>query len=359
MKYDEGKVKIKIALVGLCPPPYGGRSIHVQRLKKRLKEDSITCTIYDTSGVPKKENNLIVMKSMSTWLIGQLLHDRENVIHCHNYSLKLLVLFSLLSVLKGKRVIFTLHSFRYSPKDFDLWHKLVFWLATKAGVYFITVGPEIKEKIVSLGVKPEYVEVIPSFIPPTIREEEIAEIPQEVWDFVKSHTPVISANAFKITFYNNQDLYGIDMCIDLCANLKKDYPQIGFVFCLPAIGDYEYFHKMKQKIAEKKIENNFLFQTTPRQFYPILTKCDVFVRPTNTDGDAVSLREALYFKIPSIASDAVFRPKGTILFNSRNISDFTSKVKDVLDNYKWQKKRLEKIKLENNAKKIMRVYQVK
>lgn len=347
---------MKIALVGTYPPPYGGRSIHIQRLKKRLEEDGVACSIYEDSGVLKKENNVIIMKSVSAWLIGQFLYGTEDVIHCHNYSPKLLILFSLLSILKGKRVIFTLHSFRYSPKDFDLWYKFAFWLATRGKVYFITVGPEIKENIVSLGVKPEYVEVIPSFVSPAIREEEIAEIPQEVWSFMASHSPVISANAFKIVFYNNQDLYGIDMCIDLCANLKKDYPQVGLVFSLPDIGNYEYFEKMKQRIVKKGIENNFLFQTKPCQFYPILMKSNVFVRPTNTDGYGVSIVEAICFDVPAIASDVCPRSEGTILFKSRDADDFTLKVKDVLNNYVQHKKKIANIELENNIEKIVKIY---
>ena len=114
---------------------------------------------------------------------------------------------------------------------------------------------------------------------------------------------------------------------------------------------------MKQRIAEKCIENNFLFITEQYQFYPILMKSDVFVRPTNTDGDAVSLRAALYFKIPSVTSDAVPRPEGTILFKSRDINDFTSKVKDVLDNHKQHKMRLEEVELGDNIGKIIEIYQ--
>ena len=127
--------------------------------------------------------------------------------------------------------------------------------------------------------------------------------------------------------------------------------------CLPDIGDYDYFNKMEQKIADKSIENNFLFVTQPYQIYPILMKSDIFVRPTNTDDDAVSVREALYFKIPLVASDVVPRPEGTILFKNRDINDFTLKVKDILDNYRWHKKRLEAVKVEDDAEKILGVYQ--
>lgn len=87
-------------------------------------------------------------------------------------------------------------------------------------------------------------------------------------------------------------------------------------------------------------------------------KCDVFVRPTNTDGDAVSLREALYFWIPSVASDAVQRPEGTVLFNSRDIDDFTAKVKDMIDIYERYKRISETVKMEDNFEKIMEVYRM-
>ncbi|MBA7465670.1 hypothetical protein ES707_00840 [subsurface metagenome] len=236
-------------------------------------------------------------------------------------------------------------------------YKFAFWFATRARVHFIAVGPEIKENIVSLGVKPEYVAVIPAFIPPTVKDEDIAKIPQDVWDFMDSHSPVISANAFRITFYNNQDLYGIDMCVDLCAYLKQYYPKVGFVFCLPEIGDYKYFHKMKQRIKEKGVKINFLFQTKPCQMYPIIMKSDVFVRPTNTDGDAISLRESLYFRVPSVTSDVAQRPEGTILFRSRDIDDFCEKVRDVLDNYEEHKKILETVNLKDNFETILNIYQ--
>jgi hypothetical protein len=96
-----------------------------------------------------------------------------------------------------------------------------------------------------------------AFIPPIIKNEEAGDIPKEIWNFIDRHKPVISANAYRITFYNNQDLYGIDLCIDLCAALKKCYPKIGFVFCLPDIGNYEYFDKMKQKIRDEELGGNF------------------------------------------------------------------------------------------------------
>jgi glycosyltransferase involved in cell wall biosynthesis len=325
--------KRDIALIGSYPPPYGGVSVHIQRLNEQLQKKGFKCIIYD-SGKAKdtSQKNVEATKNTKGWRFKYLLTAKEDIVHYHGYEPKSLLLFSLLSVMRKKKVVFTFHSFRYNVKKINIFHKFAFRIAARANIYFIAVGPIIKEKIISLGIAPGNIEVIPSFIPPTVREEDISEIPKRVWDFIDSHNPVISANAFRISFYNNQDLYGIDMCIDLCANLKQYYPEIGLVFSLPDIGDYDYFNKMKQ--------------------------CDAFVRPTNTDGDAVSIREALYFRIPAVASDAVPRPEGTILFKSRDINDFTLKVKDMIDNYEQYKKILKTVRMEDSFEKIMKIYQM-
>jgi glycosyltransferase involved in cell wall biosynthesis len=99
-----------------------------------------------------------------------------------------------------------------------------------------------------------------------------------------------------------------------------------------------------------------LFVTEPYPFYPLLLKSSVFIRPTNTDGDAISLREALYFGVPSVASDVVTRPEGTILFKNRNIDDLTVKVRDLLDNYPYYKQRMNALPPGDYSDRIVQVY---
>ena len=171
------------------------------------------------------------------------------------------------------------------------------------------------------------------------------------------HYPVISANAFTIKFFKGVDVYGIDLCIELCYNLKQKWNNVGFIFFLPQIGDIQYFNSLQQRLSELHLQNNFLFVTQPYPFYPILLKSTIFIRPTNTDGDAVSLREALHFKVPSVASDVVARPDETILFKNRDINDLTVKVKDVLDHYQHYKQRLDFVTADDYAARIVQVYQ--
>jgi glycosyltransferase involved in cell wall biosynthesis len=357
MTMDKRVNRLKVALIGAYPPPYGGVSIHIQRLQGLLSSNGAQAVVYDLSPYLKKTEGVVNLSKAKSW--PRFFSSTEDIIHIHSSGASLKKMLSSLVLFKfrGKKVIITYHTLRYNIEHFNWFKRKSMQIMCRIVSHYIAVSPEIKATLLSLGAKPEGISVIPAFLPPATRQQEIEEIPQGIWDFIESHYPIVSANAYKIRFYKNQDLYGIDMCIDLCASLQNDYPQVGLVFCLPDIGVYEYFNKMRQRITEKGIENNFLFVTQPYSFYPILMKSHIFVRPTNTDGDAVSLREALYFKVPSVASDAVPRPEGTILFENRDINDFTLKVREVLANYEHYKKELETVDFEDFFQGIMQIYQ--
>lgn len=350
---------IKIALLGSYPPPRGGISVHIQRLKYELEKKGFNCVVYDFSGEQKDtpDGNVVVVRNPKKWLLKYIFTIKEDILHVHSPDWRLRAVIGLMGLV-GKKTIVSIHgaSLKNSLVKGNWLKKQTIRFALKSSSFVIALNTDIEQLCLSLGVKTDRMKCLHSFIPPIVREEEIAEIPEKMWDFIHSHTPIISANAFKIIFYNDEDLYGIDMCIDLCASLKNTYPHVGLVCCLQDIGDYGYFNKLSQGIAAKDIENNFLFVTQRYQFYPILMKSDVFVRPTNTDGDAISLREALYFRVPSVASDIVPRPKGTILFKNRDLHDLTLKVKNLLNNYKQHKEELDLVNIEDNIEKFIQVY---
>ncbi|OEU82145.1 MAG: hypothetical protein BA873_01980 [Desulfobulbaceae bacterium C00003063] len=345
-----------IIQVGHYPPPIGGISMYIKRMKDALYTHGIENQVWDISNINKSADRVVKMplRFLSVPLYYAV---KQNVTLIH-YNIPG-------TLIKNYVGFFNRLFFKKRPKLLTIHGDCRGLFAKKKGLIrkslnsfnaIICVKKNDREYLLNQGVSTHVYE-IPAFIPPTVQETEIAEISQRVWDFINAHRPVVAASACKIVFRNAQDLYGLDMCIDLCANLKKDYPQIGVVFCLPHIGDCEYFEKMKQAIMKKGIENNFLFHTRHCQLYPIIMRSDVFVRPSTTDGDAVSVREALHFKTPTVASDVAPRPERTILFRNRDVDDLTSKVGDLLDNYESHKRKLEGVKLEDNFEKIMKVYQ--
>jgi glycosyltransferase involved in cell wall biosynthesis len=344
-----------IIQVGACPPPYGGVSIFVKRMKEYLDSEGIDNQVWDISNVKKREKNVI---NMSFPLIPffSLVKKDITLIHYNMAGIigKNYIGFFNKFLIKDSKKVLTIHGDCKSKNLFKRNRKFMIQSLNSFDA-IICVKKNDKDYLLKQGISSDIYE-IPAFIPPKVQEQEIKEISQEAWDFINGHKPIISANASDIVFYNAQDLYGIDMCIDLCANLKKEYHHIGLIFSLPSIKDYKYFEKLKQRIIKNKIENNFLFYTKPSQLYPIIMKSDLFVRPTNTDGDAISIREALYFKIPTVASDIVPRPEGTITFKNRNTEDFILKVKDLMNNYNYYKEKLKRSSAEKNAERIIELY---
>lgn len=363
---------MRIAIIGTYPPPYGGISIHIQRLKNRLEVLGWDITIFNLGKPQQGETeNIIDIDNLYLWLLRQLFQRYPyDIVHLNTSSSWLLRIYFglILCPMRRKKLIITWHgnditwpyvvnSTRRPARGLISWiiSKLVIKSFKKAHAV-ICVNENGKNLLTARGVNKDRMRTIPAFIPPVNNGPDLYEIPEESWSFISEHTPVIVANAYQITFFKNQDTYGIDMCIDLCIKLKPFYPNIGFIFALPNIGDHEYYKKLTETIHANEIGYNFLFQHKPCQFYPMLAKSDIFVRPTNTDGDAVSIREALFFNVPTVASNAVPRPEGTVLFETRDNDDLFSKVKDILDNYELYKIKLQSVKIKDNFEEILAVY---
>jgi glycosyltransferase involved in cell wall biosynthesis len=349
-----------IAFLGSLPPPFGGFTIGLQRLTARLEENGFGYVVYDLLNKRKILPGGVSTKIRSRfwWLLRYVFLAREDLICCHYVDWRLRTAIGLMTLM-GKKTLISIGgtSLNDSLEKGNWFKKKMIAFSLKHYSFVIAHNLVIRQLCLSQGVKKDRIEIIPAFIPPILREDDFSLIPRDVWDFMKIHQPVISANAFRINFYNNQDDYGIDMCVEVCANLKSIYPQVGFVFCLPHIGDDNYFSKIKQMIRDKNIDENFLFITQPLgEVYPIWQKSDIFVRPTASDGDALSLREALYFKTPSIASNAAPRPAGTIIFRNRDIGDFIDRVKMVWDNYDYYKSKSEAIEVGNGFNKTLEIY---
>jgi len=324
----------------------------------KLKAKGIEYVIYDVSRTAKNEKNVVCITNLKRWLPKYFFFAKEDIIHYHSPNWIVRIIFGLMSFL-GKKTIISIHgeSLNDSLKNSSWFQNEIITFALKRTSFIIADNENIKKLVLSVGVSTSKVEVIPAFIPPVVKQEDFEKVPGHVWEFIDSHKPIISGNAFQITFYEGKDLYGLDLCIELISHLQKYYPNIGLVFCLPNSGDYKYLKKLQQQIKQKKIENNISFITEPLQeVYPIWIKSDIFVRPTCTDGDALSIREAMYFKIPVVTSDAVPRPEGVVLFENRDIHDFIEKTKKVLNDYEEYKSRANKLDSDSGFGKILEVY---
>lgn len=329
----------QLAILGSYPPPYGGVGVHVQRLCPLLEDRGIPYRVYNaTSDYGDGKRVIGVFSRRRTWFIQYLFTARESAIYILSGRLLAWVIGALMASWRGKRVLLRLRN--ASLPDWVEAGGVKRFLATFAlrrmtGV--VCVSKLLMESARRLGVDESRLHWSPGFLPPDARQMDRASVNPEVWPFIERHSPVIAANG-RIDQYRGEDLYGLDLLVELADRLKTDYPQVGIVICFwdHQPGDQARLDALIETAHRKGVGDNVLFNTQSGPFVPVLDAADVFARPTNTDGDANSIREALFLGVPAVASDAVERPAGCHLFRSRDPADFEAKVREALKNSRGQ-----------------------
>ncbi|NFF65031.1 glycosyltransferase family 4 protein [Clostridium sporogenes] len=353
---------MKIAIIGPYPPPYGGISVHIKRMKLYLENKNIDVTVYNDA----KEYNNISQKVISIGsykkFIFKVIFLKEDILHFHSIDKRIRILLGFYKIF-NKKIILSLHgeSMHDQIKTSNYLEKKLLNNSLKKIDYITCSNNKIKEDLVFFGVNENKIEVIPEYIKPFETEEDFESIPQNVWEFINNSNFLIAANGW-IRFYNDEDLYGVDMLIDLVYELSKRNIQASLIFALlgaeiQSIEEKKYYCKLKNKIKELGIENNiFIFESKNKEFYPILKKSQLFIRPTNTDGNSVSVMEAMDLKIPCITSNACPRPEGVVIFKTRDMDNLIKKTMELIQNYEVYEEKAKYIKVEHNDEKLLAAY---
>lgn len=295
----------------------GGVSVHIRRLKTLLRDDFIIDVI-DESRL--KDNDGITFNIRNKQLFKYIKYIRQaDAIHIHTTVPIIRFVHILIGRLFFKRIVVTIHSLTTikSAKDiFLLRHALGF------AQEIVVVSKEIYQ-ILDI---PKAV-IIPAFLPPEIENEP--ELPIEVIDLLESNKgkKIVISNAYRLNLFNEEDLYGTDLLIKVAKKIKQYNNEIKIIFVITTLEENKHLYdRYLDIIMKEQLSEYITLIPYPISFVKLIQKCDLVVRATNTDGDALTVREAIYFSKPVIASDAVIRPKNAILFKSRDYNDLYSKI---------------------------------
>ena len=311
----EGHAPLRILLTGPMSGSVGGVSVHLNRLRFGLHQEDIAVELVDESR--HIEESIYNLRSKRIMPYLRRLR-RCNIAHIQSSVHIFRWLHVVASRCFGLYVVVTIHSWR-SSRIVTILNKLFLRLAHRIIVVNDDIGMRLRLRTY---------EVIPAFLPPARRT---GDLPVEIKQFIASARnqgcSVLCANASKLTEYQGEDLYGLDLCIKLINNLTYQTDinaALVFVVTYPAANNPIYINARKL-ILQRGLKARICLYNKSVDFVSLMTLCNVVLRPTMTDGDALTVREALYLGLPVVASDSAKRPEGTIVFRNRDVVDFADR----------------------------------
>lgn len=328
--YTDAIVGKKILVFGPAPPPLGGVSVHIERVVHKLRQQNNTVIVFDTTQQKK------LLSTYAYKLLKVLYKEKPDIVYYHTPYQRSSFL-ELLIVRMGKtlmryKLCFIEHNCRYLYKQTPVFKRYMIHVLQTIDQHIFIGNTTYKEHCDNTIVRSRYFSVESAFLPPNLSDKEkiVATYPQELHAFLQVKRPLLLVNAFQLSLLDDKDLYGFDMCLQLLADLKGMYPDIGCVFALANIGNQAHYDKLQAYIAQHNLGKHLFFLTGQRQLWPLFTKVDLFLRPTLSDGAAVSVEEALYFKVPVVASDVCARPEDVDLFHVGSYPPFKGAVESQL-----------------------------
>jgi glycogen(starch) synthase len=291
--------------------------VHVLTLQSLLEKSGIPCRVLNISRGAPRNDRYVSIRGPLHFLLMLSRHSLRHWsfhVHINGHNLKSwLVAFTAGVVgLTGPGTMLTIHS-GMAPaylKD-RRFRRLLAWMTSMFYRHIIAVNSEIRDVLCSLSVPAARIEILPAFLPGS---DAPLALPADFESWSRAHRPVISA----VMFYRPE--YGFELLVQTTSDLRKNHPLLGCV----VMGD----SKFKPEGLPP-----YMFamgDVTHPSCLAVIARSDIFVRPTFSDGDAISVREAIELGTPVVASDVVSRPAGTVCFKTGDASDLVSKIESLI-----------------------------
>ncbi|WP_197081056.1 glycosyltransferase family 4 protein [Gordoniibacillus kamchatkensis] len=318
-----------ILLVGGYPPPYGGITVHVQRLKQLLEDNGHKVIVLDLVGNTSEQSDHVIRvagKNKLFTLVKSLIHvayGKEEIVHFHTsafgrflYTAPFYLYFS-----RFKTKVITIHSgsFIDEVNRYGLLKRMLLRITITKFHKIVVVNDEQKKFLMKSFIEsPDKIYVIPAFLPEKIDELQIRdEVKEKAEQIKKRNTKFILSSGFM------QRYYGHHLVLQATEKIGQ---KLDTVICFYSSYD-EAYRKELDDIRKGKENVHFFYDLSPNEFNYLMQHCDLYIRATDRDGDAVAIREALYLGKPVAASDCVVRPAEVTTFDRTNIKDMIDKIR--------------------------------
>jgi len=300
------KADLDVVIVGPVAPPLGGISAHVERLAELLEREGLRVGIVDHFGNRGHPRVIATLRRNPLRYWWEMRRLQARVVHYHHSRWSTLVATGLARRARRGTWIATVHGHELerSLSSRLPWVKWLGYWALGRFDQLIAVSDAVAETIVRPGGPP--VAVIPAYLPPS---EPYARLDDAV-----DGPPTALLSAYKVASRPSDDLYGLDIAGVILACACAQIPDLRCELFLsrgPAgHAERQYLERVLQPLRDTAADRVHVY--VEARLPPAFRPGAVYLRPTRTDGDAVSIREALDCGVPVVASDVVTRPDGVM-----------------------------------------------
>lgn len=307
----------KCVFIGKLPEPIGGVTVFNQRRFEQLKKINKNIVLLEPT--PKNVFKLISAIRFS------------DIIHISAQNSLLIITCAFIS--PRSSIVFYDHNSSRHFEGFNSIKKkiyeLFFYKKCRDIVLVdqhLSIHYKIFEKYQDLKAK---FSVLSAFLPPSDLELPlvISSYDRDLYQIYENSSRsklrnVILTSAFQPNLDSRgKDVYSIDKIIDIFKELSISHRDYYFIIAIASYNESTFSDHIKKKVKRLKgSEPNLIFIENNTTIWPIFKVTKLFVRATTTDGDSVSVREALHFGAPVLASDAVPRPPEVNIFSLQNES---------------------------------------
>ncbi|ELP5727341.1 glycosyltransferase [Vibrio vulnificus] len=312
---------MNLVIAGPFPSPIGGVSVHIKRLYKEMVKEFECVEIVDES--PKKKADVFNIRTLNVLRYYKIIRNSD-LVHIQSSLDVFRIVHLVFCLFLNKKCVVTFHSLR--NKD-SLLFKFQKVLLRKAET-IICVNADIASVFTGYPIVRLH-----AFLPPNLQEQE--PLPPELISWIAAKkaagTKVAVSNAFRLDIFEGVDLYGLDMCLEMITRVADKY-NLCLIFNVANLKESDgLFSKYTEYIYKNGISDKVLLTNyTNLSFVNLLQQSDFSIRATNTDGDALSIRESIFLNKPVVVSNVVTRPDGAFLFRSRDVDDMCSVISKLL-----------------------------
>jgi len=305
--------ELDLLLVGPYPPPLGGVSSHVRQVAEATAAAGYRIGVLDHfGGEPTAPPVLAGLRRNPARYLLQLRRRRAEVVHVH-YAGRTSILFAAALARRrwpGDRWLLTVHNHSLTPILRSRVRGRLARAALRQFDEIIAVSGDVRTGI-ARHLPEQRVVTVPAYIGVGALEGEPLEPAMSA--FLSGPGVTLVAAAYRVrTLRVGGDVYGLDIAARAFSELAAELPTLKLALFLahPPRG-----WRAKRYLSRicARLDRDWPGRTrvaVGQPLVPSLGRRTVFLRPTRTDGDAVSVREALSRRVPVIASDAASRPRG-------------------------------------------------